>query len=188
MLTAMPASTQTVESQLRMVRRGGAELRASGSNNYYALSLTVVSRGLGERKKKRRSNSSMGDNLVEPCLVDLSEHVPFMYTGMRVAATSRRVDDPTREYYDAKVVNPWIFNERILFLKLFVWHGKGFVKITRHLTFKWTHDVVQFYYEQKLTFRLKEMRAKFVAGEVITVVDQLSRNEPRPHFLQPNVK
>lgn len=173
MSTATPSSRHIVERHLRILRRGGGG--SLPGNEYYASS-TFVGHGLAgarNKKRKRRSNSNnhLGDdnNLDEHRRAEVSEHVPCDYTGtVRVDAASRRIADPMREYYDAKVINPWTMSERILFLKLFVFIGKEFAKIASHLTFKSTHDVARFYYEQKLTFRLKEMRARFVAGEVIT--------------------
>lgn len=150
-ISAASASKHNIERQLRMLRRGGT-VQAPGNN------ASTVAHSLG----RRRSSNKLSHRRADVCV-----YVPTQF-GVRLDGMSRRMEDPLKEYYDARVINPWTMSERMLFLKLFVWIGKDFVKIAQYFMFKTAQDVVRFYYEHKLTFRLKEMRERHLEGQVIT--------------------
>lgn len=159
-ISVTSASRNSIERQLRMLRRGGTV--QVPANNV----IRVVQR-LGKRGTAKK--------LVH-CHADVSEYVPTQY-GTRLDGMCRRVEDPMKEHYDVRVINPWTMRERSLFLKLFIWIGKDFGKIAQYFTFKSTQDVVRFYYEHKLTFRLNEMRKRHLEGNLMADEDisRLSR-------------
>lgn len=103
----------------------------------------------------------------ENCRANVCKYVPYDY-GAMVDPMCRRLEDPLREYYDAKHINPWILSERILFLKSFLSNGKNFSKSAKSFNFKTAQDLSRFYYEQKLTYELKDLRKRKRAKQVIT--------------------
>ena len=51
----------------------------------------------------------------------------------------------SRSTTEQKTINPWTFEERLLFLERFTL-GKDFESIASYFEYKTVHDVVQFYY------------------------------------------
>lgn len=67
------------------------------------------------------------------------------------------IDDPLREYYNARAVAPWSQPERLLFLEKYIAHGKDFRKIATFLPHKSIARCIQFYYGNKISLRLKTL-------------------------------
>ncbi len=65
------------------------------------------------------------------------------------------IEDPLRDHYLARYVNPWTQQEKLLFLDKFATYGKNFRKIASFFEYKDVMDVVRFYYNYKLPFKLK---------------------------------
>lgn len=153
-ISVASSSKHSIERQLRMLRRGGT-VQAPGNND-----ASRVAQNLGKRRSMKK---------LAQCRAHVDEYVPkAVGVDVQLDAMSRRMEDPMKEYYDACVINPWTLSERTLFVKLFILIGKDFANIAQHFTFKSTQDVIRFYYEQKLTFRLKQMRERYLKGQVIT--------------------
>jgi len=70
------------------------------------------------------------------------------------------IEDPLKEHYEARMVNPWSQEERLLFLDKYILHGKNFRKIATFFQFKSVDDVVRFYYSNKLPYKLKALVGK----------------------------
>lgn len=73
------------------------------------------------------------------------------------------LEDPLREHYSSRNVNPWTQQERLLFLDKFVIHGKNFRKIATFFEYKDVDEVVRFYYNNKLLFKLKVLGRDYVS-------------------------
>lgn len=83
------------------------------------------------------------------------------------------LDDPLGTHYNARTLNPWTHKERMLFLDKFILHGKNFRRVASFFEYKSVEDVVRFYFEHKITLKLKELvrdgAAKRRAAKKITL-------------------
>lgn len=71
--------------------------------------------------------------------------------------TSVLVEDPLFDFQSSRAVNPWSFEERLIFLDKFAMYPKNFRKIASFLEHKCTQDCSYFYYLNKLDLGLKQL-------------------------------
>ncbi|CAN8072086.1 unnamed protein product [Agarophyton chilense] len=79
----------------------------------------------------------------------------FTYTP--VPCTSVLVEDPLADFLASRAVNPWRFDEKLVFLDKFLAYPKNFRKISSFLTHKSSRDCSYFYYTNKLNLGLKQL-------------------------------
>lgn len=72
-------------------------------------------------------------------------------------STSVFVEDPLVDFQSSRAVNPWSFEERLIFLDKFAVYPKDFRKIASFLEHKSTQDCSYFYYLNKLDLGLKQL-------------------------------
>lgn len=96
----------------------------------------------------------------------------------RIPAGSILVHDARKAWYNSCVVNPWTTNERLCFLRHFIFYGKNFDLIAKGLFFKSGYDVARFYYRYKHTFGLKRL-ADRVSEHSDSVLDSELRSIAR---------
>lgn len=67
------------------------------------------------------------------------------------------MDDPLAEHHAARSVNPWQFEEKLVFLEKYITYSKNFRKIASFLEHKSSRDCSYFYYSNKLDLGLKQL-------------------------------
>eukprot|EP00177_Eucheuma_denticulatum_P004733 GFKZ01008606.1.p1 GENE.GFKZ01008606.1~~GFKZ01008606.1.p1 ORF type:complete len:1597 (+),score=227.01 GFKZ01008606.1:2609-7399(+) len=67
------------------------------------------------------------------------------------------VEDPLQDFYASRAVNPWRFQEKLIFLDKYAMYPKNFRKIAGFLEYKTTQDCSAFYYQHKLDLGLKQL-------------------------------
>lgn len=67
------------------------------------------------------------------------------------------IEDPLQDFRASRAVNPWRFEEKLIFLDKFAMYPKNFRKIAGFLEHKTTQDCSAFYYQHKLDLGLKQL-------------------------------
>eukprot|EP00177_Eucheuma_denticulatum_P007852 GFKZ01014295.1.p1 GENE.GFKZ01014295.1~~GFKZ01014295.1.p1 ORF type:complete len:435 (-),score=74.04 GFKZ01014295.1:833-2137(-) len=67
------------------------------------------------------------------------------------------IENPLRDHYMARNINPWTRAERLLFLEKYSVMGKNFRKIAAFFEHKSVDDCVRFYYDNKIRLGLKQL-------------------------------
>eukprot|EP00178_Gracilaria_changii_P027534 TRINITY_DN886_c0_g1_i1.p1 TRINITY_DN886_c0_g1~~TRINITY_DN886_c0_g1_i1.p1 ORF type:complete len:1234 (+),score=198.84 TRINITY_DN886_c0_g1_i1:228-3929(+) len=74
-----------------------------------------------------------------------------------IPCTSVLVEDPLADFLASRAVNPWRFEEKLIFLDKFLAYPKNFRKISGFLAHKSSRDCSYFYYTNKLNLGLKQL-------------------------------
>ncbi|KAL5716938.1 hypothetical protein ACHQM5_010038 [Ranunculus cassubicifolius] len=95
------------------------------------------------------------DNLKMPCLVDEKEK-----RMLRFVSSNGLVEDPCATEMERVMVNPWMANEKEVFLEKLATFGKDFKKIASFLDHKTTADCVEFYYKNHKSEFFEKIKKK----------------------------
>lgn len=89
-------------------------------------------------------------------------HVPDQdLTRNPIPCTSVLVEDPLADFLGSRAINPWRYEEKLIFLEKFLAYPKNFRKISSFLTHKSSRDCSYFYFTNKLNLGLKQLTKEY---------------------------
>ena len=81
----------------------------------------------------------------------------------RIGSGSVRMEDPLREHYHARAINPWSEAEQMVLVEKFLVYYKDFHKIASFLEHKTTEDCVAYYFQNKIRLGLRPLYREYQA-------------------------